>query len=169
MGGKKPDFQHVPKAAIGFKPEFLDFDRGIRVGNLEDGERITRLLKLELEARHRQPFVTERWGRGVFWIWIGFLPRANRTAKPVSSAVSFGCSKFFIMVDADAREFKCGLQVERGYLKAPAEYRQCELREDWDWNRLVGALKTGSQMESEIDRLVRHEGFRLHAGGWEKD
>ena len=41
----------IPKAAIGFRPEFLDFQRGIRVGNLEDHERITRLLKLEVEAR----------------------------------------------------------------------------------------------------------------------
>ena len=47
-----------------FRPEFLDFRRGIRVGNLNDDERITRILKVALEARYRQPFVTERWGRG---------------------------------------------------------------------------------------------------------
>jgi hypothetical protein len=169
MGGKKPDFQHVPKAAIAFRPEFFDFDRGIRVGNLEDNERITRLLKLELEARYQQSFVTERWGRGVFWAWIGFLPCANRAAKPISGSVSFGCSKFFVMVDTDDREFKCGLQVERGYLKAPAGYRQCQLKEDWDWNRLVGAIKAGSEVEREIARLVRREGFRVHAGSWGRD
>jgi hypothetical protein len=41
----------LPTVAIGFRPEFLDFPRGIRVGNLEDHERITRILKLALEAR----------------------------------------------------------------------------------------------------------------------
>jgi hypothetical protein len=37
--------------AVGFRPEFLDFERGIHVGNLQDNERITRILKLALEAR----------------------------------------------------------------------------------------------------------------------
>ena len=72
----------MPTVAIGFRPEYLDFRRGIHVGNLEDNERITRILKLGLESRYRQPFVTERWGRGVYWQWIGFLARANREAKP---------------------------------------------------------------------------------------
>src|ERR1035438_8973859 len=49
--------------AVGFRSEFLDFERGIHVGNLQDNERITRILKLALEARYGQPFVTERWGR----------------------------------------------------------------------------------------------------------
>jgi hypothetical protein len=48
--------------ACAFRPEFLDFQRGIHVGNLNDHERITRILKLALEARYGQPFVTERWG-----------------------------------------------------------------------------------------------------------
>lgn len=157
----------LPTAAIGFRPEFLDFKRGIRVGNLEDNERITRILKLALEARYQQPFVTERWGRGVYWQWIGYLPRANRSAKPISGHVSFGCSKFFLMVDTDEQLFKCGLQVERGYLKAPREYRDCELRTDWDWHRLLKALKPGSTMERELKRLVLREGFILHAGTWE--
>ena len=105
----------------GFRPEFLEFRRGIHVGNLEEHERITRILKLALEARYGQPFVTERWGRGVYWHWIGFLPRANRLAKPISSDVSFGCSKFFLMVDTDERAVKFGLQIERGYEKAPRD------------------------------------------------
>jgi len=99
--------------AVGFRPEYLDFERGIHVGNLEENQRITRILKLALEGRYGQPFVTERWGRGVYWQWIGYLPRANRTAKPVSSDVSFGCSKFFLTVDTGEQLFKCGLQVER--------------------------------------------------------
>lgn len=157
----------VPKVAIGFRPEFLDFRRGIRVGNLEDNERITRILKLELEARYQQPFVTERWGRGVFWQWIAYLPRANREAKPLSSHVSFGCAKFFIEVDTDDKLFKCGLQIERGYLKTPREFRECQLRSDWDWQRLLAALKPRSPMERELKRLICREGFMLHAGSWE--
>jgi hypothetical protein len=153
---------------VGFRPEFLDFERGIHVGNLEENERITRILKLALESRYGQPFVTERWGRGAYWQWIGYLPRANRAAKPVSSGVSFGCSKFFLTVDTGERRFKCGMQVERGYVKAPPEYRCCRLARDWDWHRLVGALKPGGAMERELDRLVRREGFLLHAGGWEE-
>jgi hypothetical protein len=101
----------------GFRPDLLDFKRGIHVGNLEENERITRILKLALEARYGQPFVTERWGRGVYWRWIGFLARANREAKPISSKVSFGCAKYFISLDPEESTFKCGMQVERGYLK----------------------------------------------------
>ena len=159
----------VPPAAIEFRPEYLDFDRGIRVGNLQDNERITRILKLALEHRYQEPFVTERWGRGVFWQWIGYLPRSNRSAKPQSSAVSFGCSKFFITVDTQDRLFKCGLQVERGYVKAPPGFRACELRKDWDWHRFVRQLRKGSQLERELKRLVVREGFGLHAGNWEED
>jgi len=159
----------VPKVAVGFKPEFLDFQRGIRVGNLQDNERITRILKLELESRYQQDFVTERWGRGVFWQWIGYLPRANRSAKPISGNVSFGCSKFFIMVDTDDRLFKCGIQVERGYLNPPKEYPQCRLQSDWDWHRLVAALKPSGSMERELKRLVMREGFKIYAGSWETE
>jgi hypothetical protein len=157
----------LPTAAIGFKPEFLDFRRGIHVGNLEENERITRILKLALEARYRQGFVTERWGRGVFWQWIGFLPRANREAKPISSKVSFGCSKFFIYVDTNAKLFKCGLQVERGCVQAASDSKQFELRPDWDWHRLVKGLRTGSPLERELRRLLLKEGFSMCAGSWE--
>jgi hypothetical protein len=164
----KASYQRVPRNAIAFRPEYLDFNRGIRVGNLEDNERITRLLKLELEYRYRQPFVTERWGRGVYWQWIGYLPKANRIAKSVSSKVSFGCSKFYLSVNTTERRFECGLQIERGYLKAPDEYPACALAPDWDWHRLVKALRKDSPLEKEIRRLVRREGFMVHAGGWEE-
>ncbi len=152
--------------ACAFQPEFLDFQRGIRVGNLNDDERITRILKLALEARFGQPFVTERWGRGVYWHWIGYLPRANRLAKPVSSNVSFGCSKFFLEVDTDEKAAKFGLQIERGFEKAQRGHSQFQLRPDWDWHRLLAALKPRSVLARELDRLVRREGFLLHAGGW---
>jgi hypothetical protein len=169
MAGKSKIRAPIPKVALGFRPEFLDFRRGIHVGNLEDHERITRILKLELEARYRQPFVTERWGRGVYWQWIGYLPRANREAKPLSSHVSFGCAKFFLSVDTDEQLFKSGLQVERGYVKAPRDYRECELRSDWDWQRLVAALKPRSPMERELRRLISREGFLLRVGSWEQE
>jgi hypothetical protein len=37
------------------------------VSNLEPHERITQILKYGLEERYATPFVTDRWGRGVFW------------------------------------------------------------------------------------------------------
>jgi hypothetical protein len=159
----------APAAAIGFRPEFLDFKRGIRVGNLEDNERITRILKLALEERYAQPFVTERWGRGVFWRWIGYLPKANKTCKPLSSKVSFGCAKFFLEVDTDEALFKCGLQIERGFVRAPRESRDCQLQADWDWHRLLKALKPAGALERELKRLIVREGFRLFAGAWSED
>jgi hypothetical protein len=159
----------VPPAAIGFRPEFLDFERGIRVGNLEDNERITRILKLALEYRYQEAFVTERWGRGVFWQWIGYLTRSNRAAKPISSAISFGCSKFFLSVDTKDREFCCGMQVERGFIKAPPDFSGCELKDDWDWNRLIRQLGDSTPLGKELKRLISREGFHVHAGSWETD
>jgi hypothetical protein len=156
-----------PRAAIGFLPEYLDFQRGIRVGNLEDNQRITRILKLAIEEMYNESFVTERFGRGVFWQWIGFLPRSNRAAKPVSSNVSFGCSKFFLTLDTEDRVFKCGFSVERGFVQAPPDNKQTELKPDWDWYRLIKAMKPASPMEKELRRLVVREGFGIEAGNWE--
>jgi hypothetical protein len=155
------------RSVIGFRPEYLDFQRGIRVGNLEENERITRILKLALEARYREPFVSERYGRGVYWRWIGFLPRANRSIKPLSSKASFGCSKFFLTMDTEEQLFKCGFSVERGMVHAPVDYPKIELKPDWDWHRLSAALKPAGAMERELKRLVMKEGFRIDAGGWE--
>jgi len=167
LHGRRPVALPGLGVAVRFRPEFLDFERGIHVGNLEDDERITRILKLALEARYRQSFITERWGRGVYWQWIGYLPRANRTAKPISAGVSFGCAKFFVSVDTEEGVFKCGLQVERGYVKAPRGNRYCQLCSDWDWHRLIKELKPKSLLESELERLVLEEGFVLYAGSWE--
>ena len=158
----------IPRVAIGFRPEFLDFRRGIRVGNLEPHERITRILKLALESRYQQPFVTDRWGRGVYWQWICFLPRADRLAKPESNHINFGCAKFFLMVDTEERQFKCGMQVERGYLRAPRGFPQCRLRPDWDWHRLLRGLTPRGPLGRELRRLVEREGFWLHAGSWDQ-
>ncbi len=159
----------LPNVAIGFRPEYLDFQRGIHVGNLEENERITRILKLALEARYRQPFVTERWGRGVYWQWIGYLPRANRAAKPLSSHVSFGCAKFFLSVDTDEKVFKCGLQIERGYVRAPRTFGQGRLQSDWDWHRLLKSIRPRSSMERELKRLVLREGFQIWGGSYEEE
>ena len=165
-GGGRPIVLPGLDVPCAFRPEFLDFNRGIHVGNLNDHERITRILKLALEARYGEPFVTERWGRGVYWRWIGYLPRSNRAAKPISSAVSFGCSKFFLMVDTDEQAVKFGLQIERGYEKASREDRQFRLQEDWDWLRLLAALKPRGEMARELERLVRREEFQLRVGCW---
>lgn len=154
------------KTAIGFRSEFLDFSRGIHVGNLEPHERITKILKGALEAEYGQEFVTERWGRGVFWQWIGFLNRANRSAKPVSSGVSFGCSKFFVSVDTDERRFTCGMQVERGYVRAARDQHAFRLGPDWDWHRLVAGLGPRAALYRELTRLVDDEQFEVRLGSW---
>jgi hypothetical protein len=166
MAAKPAPSLPIPKAAIGFRSEHLDFQRGIRVGNLKDHERITRILKLELEHRYQEPFVTERYGRGVYWQWIGYLPRSNRAAKSVSSHVSFGCSKLFVMVDTEEKMFKCGLQVERGRADGARGGSDFTLQSDWDWHRLTKALKPHGPMERELNRLTRREGFRIRTGTW---
>jgi hypothetical protein len=163
---KRPPAQkRTAPSGAGFRPEFLDFRRGIHVGNLEENQRITRILKLALEARYGESFVTERYGRGVYWRWIGFLARANREAKPLSSRVSFGCSKYFVSVDPEEALFKCGLQVERGFSKAPRGSRAWQLQPDWDWNRLLQALRRSAPLDLELRRLSG-EGFHIFAGSW---
>lgn len=142
-----------------FRPEWIDFERGIRVGNIEPHERITQILKFHLESRHRTPFVTDRWGRGVYWQWICWLPRANRLAKTVSQKVNFGCAKLFISADCDRRVFKSGLQVERGYVSGPEADKPWGLREDFDWHRLLKQCRTGTVFDRELQRVVRQEGF----------
>ncbi len=157
----------MPIRLDGFRPEYLDFERGVRVGHLEPHERITQMLKLSLEERYRQTFVTDRWGRGVYWQWICFLPKANRLAKPLSSHVNFGCAKFFIMVDTTERLFKAGMQIERGFVQASA-YPNCVLAEDWDWHRLVAGVRPRSRLFGELKRLVCEEEFQMTAGNFDK-
>jgi hypothetical protein len=167
MNAKKQSARPFPKSAIGFLPEYLDFQRGIHVGNLDENQRITRILKLALEARYQESFVTERFGRGVYWQWIGFVSRSNRDAKPISSKVSFGCSKFFLTIDSEEQLFKCGFSVERGMIRPPADSPNIELQSDWDWHRLLRSLTPSGAMARELKRLVQREGFRVDAGNWE--
>ncbi len=157
-----------PVRGAGFRPEFLDFRRGIRVGNLEPHERITQILKAALEARFAQPFLIERYGRGVYWRWIAWLPRAWRARKPLSFQTSFGCSKYFIMMDTDEQVFRAGLQVERGYVKAPPGGGAWQLAPDWDWHRLIAALRPRAALDRQLRRLLG-EGFRIFAGSWEAE
>jgi len=165
MNRKK--YEAFPKAAIRFQNEFLDFQKGIRVGNLEDNQRITRILKLALEARYQEEFVTERFGRGIYWQWIGFVSRANRNSKPISSKISFGCSKFFLTIDQEEQLFKCGFSVERGMITPQPDFPQTQLQPDWDWHRLLDGLTKGSLLEKELKRLVTREDFSIEAGNWD--
>lgn len=152
-----------------FRTEWIDFERGIRVGNLEPHERITQILKYQLESRFATPFLTDRWGRGVYWQWICWLPRANRQAKPRSSAYNFGCAKLFIGLDRERRLFQAGLQVERGIASGAADYPGNRLQPDWDWHRLVRGLRKGSVLAGELERLLRREGFTVELGDWERN
>jgi hypothetical protein len=150
----------------GFRPEYLDFQRGIRVGHLEPHQRITRILKQSLENKFGEEFVTDRYGRGVYWQWICFLSRANRTAKPLSHHTNFGCSKFFISIDREERAFKSGMQVERGYIEAPSGRRTWELQKDWDWHLLRGNLEVDPQFYEGLLGLMKKEGFHVKVGSW---
>ena len=164
---KRKKYTAFPKIAIRFQSDFLDFQKGIRVGNLEDNQRITRILKRALEARHQEEFVTQRFGRGVYWQWIGFVSRANRASKPLSSKISFGCSKFFLTMDQEAQLFKCGFSVERGMISPHPDFPQTQLQPDWDWHRVLDGLTQGSLLEKELKRLVVHEDFSIDAGNWD--
>jgi len=109
----KPLAKDVLPVRPAFKREFINPERGIRMGRLEPNERITQIVKAHLVARHNQPFVIDKWGRGRWWRWICWLPRANRDAKPISSGYNFSCAKFFLSVDAGDRCLQAGLQIER--------------------------------------------------------
>lgn len=150
-----------------FRGEWIDFQRGIRVGNIEPHERITQILKFHLEQRYRTPFVTDRWGRGVYWQWICWVSRANREAKPISHNVNFGCAKLFISADSGTKVFKSGLQIERGYEQGPEPYPGCLLKDDWDWHRLIRQSAAGTELDKELQRLVKREGFVVEVGDWE--
>ena len=75
-------------------------------------------------------------------------------AKPLSAAVNFGCSKFFIKMDRAEGLFKTGLHVERGRLNAPGEPSSYQLQEDWDWHRLIQAIHGKSTLYLPVRRLA---------------
>ncbi|GBC82794.1 hypothetical protein HRbin10_01926 [bacterium HR10] len=156
----RPHFPIPPMAA--FRSDYLDFERGIRIGRLEPEHRLTRLLKFALESAFGEPFVTVRWGRGLYWQWIGFFPHADRRTK-----ASFGCAKYFVSLDREERAVHAGMQVERGYVNPPSEFPECRLRANWDWHRLVALLVHSREMERALAQLVKQDGFRLFIGSWE--
>ena len=92
---------HTRRAA--FRTSFIDFDRGIRMGHLEPEERITQIFKRLLADRFRCRVICDRWGRGVWWQWICWVPEPNRAAKPLSSTSNFSSAKFFVSVDREER------------------------------------------------------------------
>jgi hypothetical protein len=152
--------------APAFKRQFLDFERGIRMGNLEPHERITQIIKHHLVERHGQDFIIDKWGRGVYWQWICWLVRANREAKPLSSGYNFGCAKFFISLERDERALTAGLQIERAQVRrGPGPVDDVCLADDWDFHRLVKGLAKGTPLEAELRRLLTVEGFTAHVGG----
>ena len=161
-GGKAA--QEVPTGEA-FRPEWIDFDRGIRVGNLEPHERITRILKHRLEEEYGTGFVTDRWGRGVYWQWICWLPRADREAKTVSRASNFGCAKLYISADRSRRIFQCGLAIERGFITGTPSFPGILLQKDWDWHRLMKQCSPDTDLDRELRRLVKREGFSVAIGG----
>jgi len=145
-----------------FRPEWIDFERGIRVGRLEPQERITQILRYHLERSYGTRFITDRWGRGMYWQWICWLPRANKQAKPYSSGVNFGCAKLYISPDRDERVFEAGLQVERGFVRGSTPFPGCRLKKDWDWHRLVAQANGRTALGKELRRLLKREGFHAH-------
>ena len=139
------------------------------MGHLEPHQRITQILKLTLQDRYQEDFVIDRWGRGVYWQWICFLPKANRIAKPLSGSHNFSCSKFFIKVDRNDSIFKSGLHVERGLGNSSKDRPAFQLQEDWDWHRLIKGLRGNrSRLYRALRRLVLEDHFHIHAGTREK-
>ena len=153
-----------------FKRAFLDFERGIRMGNLEPHERITQIVKFHLRERHGQDFLIDKWGRGRYWQWICWLVRANRDAKPRSSGYSFSCAKFFVSLDREERELHAGLQIERASVhRGRGPVKDVCLADDWDWHRMVKGLRKNAPLAKELERLVAKEGFTAYVGGSEAE
>ena len=146
----------------GFRSEFLDFERGIQVGHLEPDERITQLVKRAMEERHGVRMVCDRWGRGVHWQWICWVPEPNKKAKPLSSAYNFSSAKFFVAIDREERVFQSGMQIERAPKKPAKDDWQIRLERDWDWNVLLLALHA-PDLPRRLGALLR-EGFRVRVG-----
>jgi hypothetical protein len=145
-----------------FRSEYLDFERGIRVGHLEPSERITQILKGRLADAYGIRFICDRWGRGVHWQWICWVPEPNRSAKPLSSAVNFGSAKFFVAIDREERVFQSGMQVERAPVRPGRDDWPIRLERDWDWHVFVRALE-GDALPRVLRRLLR-DGFRIRLG-----
>jgi hypothetical protein len=60
--------------------------------------------------------------------------------------------------------FKTGLHVERGRLGPPEEPSSYQLKEDWDWHRLIQAIHGKSKLYLQLRRLVQEDGFQIYCG-----
>jgi hypothetical protein len=69
-----------------FRSAYLDFERGIRVGHLAVDARLTQIIKSRLTARYGVRMLCDRWGRGMYWQWLCWVPEPNKRAKPLSAA-----------------------------------------------------------------------------------
>lgn len=148
----------------GFESSFIDFERGIRMGHLDPSQRITQILKVLLVERHNVDMICDRWGRGVYWQWICWVPRPNREAKPFSSGHNFGSLKFYVSAEREEKIFQAGLQIERAPKKAGENSWGVEVKKDWDWHVLLKRLKDG-QLSKEVLRLLR-DGFHARVGAF---
>jgi hypothetical protein len=123
-----------------FKAEWIDFKKGIRVGHLEEDQRITQILKKQLFKTFDEDFLIDHWGRGLYWSYIWFCPRANLKAKNFKGPGQFPSAKYFIGVDSDRRLFLSGFYIESGYRKS--DEPRYQRNADWDWNRFILNLKS---------------------------
>ncbi len=146
-----------------FRSEYLDFERGIRVGRLEVEERLTQILKHRLTERYGVRMICDRWGRGVYWQWLCWVPEPNKKAKPLSAGHNFGSTKFYVTIDREHRVFHSGMQVERAP-KHPAEKWPLTVEHDWDWHVLLKALSKDA-LPRHLSRLLS-EGFRIRVGAF---
>lgn len=169
MGRAKDQLQRVTgnifARRAAFHSEYLDFDRGIRVGHLDAEERITQIIKKRLAERHGARMICDRWGRGVYWQWICWVPEPNRRAKPSSSACNFSSAKFFVSIDREERVFQSGMQVERAPRRAAEDEEALTLEKDWDWHVLLRALRA-EELPRRLRRLLR-DGFRIRVGSFD--
>jgi hypothetical protein len=146
-----------------FRSAYLDFDRGIRVGHLADEERLTQIIKRRLTARYGVRMLCDRWGRGMYWQWLCWVPEPNKKAKPLSAGHNFGSTKFYVTIDRAQRCFHAGMQVERAP-KHPDDTWPLTVEPDWDWHVLLKALSAAT-LPRHLHRLLR-EGFRLRVGAY---
>lgn len=146
----------------GFDRSFIDFKHGIRVGRLEPAQRVTQILKAHLVAKHGIDMVCDRWGRGIYWQWICWVPKPNREAKPLSSGFNFASAKFFISVDRDEKKFQAGFQIERAPTKPSPDDWTVPVEKDWDWFVVLDALKKKEFLDAVSERL--EDGFQVRIG-----
>jgi hypothetical protein len=146
-----------------FRSEYLDFERGIRVGHLAVEARLTQIMKRRLTERYGVRMLCDRWGRGVYWQWLCWVPEPNKRAKPLSAGHNFGSAKFYVTIDRAQRVFHAGMQVERAPTRPTATW-PLTVEKDWDWHILLNALREDA-LPHHLSQLLR-EGFRIRVGAF---